>query len=241
MDKELIQSINNPDENTQKLRTPPTFKEKSDNNKANRFRRPLLISAAVLGTALLLILSLLLGLILSPLGKSLIRLARTESYQISATVTNVPILGEINFVQMVDGDISYTPAIYSSGNKIADEKYKKTEGKDVYIYSRGSDGEWTRRLKTDIESSIEEEIANELLSDIEVILKLKNFEKVKGEKHTYRQKDNVRFDRFSSVVIVIGDGEIKVSFFAEILGLHFPATLVLSHIGEIDLALPDLR
>ena len=56
-----------------------------------------------------------------------------ESYQLEMTVSDIPFIGTINMKQMVDGNVSYTSAIW-----FQDEQYEEKVGKDVYVYTKNA-------------------------------------------------------------------------------------------------------
>ena len=189
-------------------------------------------SVLLASVAVLLIIALATTLILvfkkSPLEKCFALLEKADNYQAEITISNIPLLGTMTMTQKVDGNITYTPAILFEG-----EKYTETVGEDVYVYTKNDDNVWVKEKQDDSTDN------DELTDTFEELFDPKNFEKVKGEKNTYKQKDDVTFDNFEDVIITVGEDELTIEMTMKEDGMSLPVSIVISKIGKINLTLPN--
>lgn len=232
---------NKTDKNTaksiEKLNTPKPSGKNNAKSAAekSKLKKPLIITAIVLAAILILTLILVLIFQSSPIGRILTRLQKSQSYQMSATVSGIPFLGSLSIEQSVDENVTYTPA-----SLISAEHYRETVGDEVYVYKKDTNGNWTKSLATDSDASFED-IAEELIGDIDTLTNPRSYEKVKGEKNKYKQKDDVEFAGYRDVVITIGENEVTVEMTMDMDSLSFPATVIISKIGEVELTLPEIE
>ena len=159
------------------------------------------------------------------------KMAKANNYQISITLSDVPLLGTFTITEKVDGNITYTPAVLFDG-----ECYTETVGNVVYTYTQNEDGTWTKsQSETDDSSSVwSDDNMNDLFNP-------DNFEKVKGEKNTYKQKAGVVFDTMDDVVIVVTDESCTINMSMVVDGLTCGVKIVISKLGAIDLTLPTVK
>ena len=224
------------EKNAKKLDT-PTDKSGDVTNGAQaktKLKKPLIIGGSITGGVLILALILLLIFQSSPIGRILTKLEKNESYHMSATISGIPILGSISLERMVDGNVTYTSAFLLSS-----EQFIEVVGEDTYLYTKSSDGTWTRK-KTDSSSNTADDMIEDLIGDVDELTNPKNYERVKGEKYKYKQKDDVDFGGCKDVVITIADDTVTVEMTVSFQGMEMPATVVISRIGEVELTLPEV-
>ena len=156
---------------------------------------------------------------------------KADSYQMSITMSDVPFFGTFTMTTKVDGNIQYTPAVLFD-----EEEYIETIGDVKYKYTKDDSGKWTKEKEetNDDDSSIydDESMAQFFNPD--------NYEKVKGEENTYKQKSDVTFDDYEDVKITIEDDSCTIEMKAISDGMTFGVKIVISKIGEIELTLPKV-
>ena len=81
-----------------------------------------------------------------PIEKFKNKMADADSYQMSVTMSNVPLFGTITMTTKVDGNIQYTPAIMFN-----EEEYIETVGDTKYKYTKNEDGTWSKTQDTEEE------------------------------------------------------------------------------------------
>ena len=74
------------------------------------------------------------------------KMADADSYQMSFTMSNIPLFGTITITTKVDGNIQYTPAIMFN-----EEEYIETVGDTKYKYTKNEDGTWSKTQDTEEE------------------------------------------------------------------------------------------
>lgn len=164
-----------------------------------------------------------------PIEKFINKVADTDSYQMSVTISNVPLFGTITATTKVDGNIQYTPATLFN-----EEEYTEIVGDIKYTYTKDEDGKWSKTQDT------EEDDDSSWLSEktMEEFFNPDNYETVKDKKNTYKQKENVTFDDFEDVLITIEEDSCTIEMVSSDEGYN--VKLVISRIGEIELTLPTV-
>ena len=171
--------------------------------------------------------------------KQLEKLVAEKNYEAKQTVLNIPMMGDLVTTVQYDGDIMYQPS-----TEFSDEIYMVGPDKDykLTVYSKDGSGVWT---KTEMEYGGTEE---DMMSAIELvdICDADKYEKVKGEKHVYKQKEDVVFDGCEDVTITVKDDTYIIKMRVKMAssyggGTMLDAELVLSRFGEIELTLPQVN
>ena len=72
------------------------------------------------------------------------------------------------------------------------------------------------------------------------LLDPEKYEKVDGKEYTYKQKEDVTFENFEDVMIVVTDETVTVTMYFYIEGIGFPTKIVITNIGEVELTLPEV-
>ncbi len=155
------------------------------------------------------------------------KLEKKESYQMAITLS----ISDITITQItkIDGDISYTSANDTLGTP---ETYSEVVDDEIYEYKKDAAGKW-RKAK-------QEEPEDDWKEDIEALLDGDNYEKVKGEKNKYRQKESVSFEHFDEVRITMEDDAMIIKCEMTQQGQTVDMKIVFSKVGEIDLTLPEV-
>ena len=189
--------------------------------------------------SLLIILAMCLSMLMTftacsskhPIDEFKVKMQNADSYQMSITMSDVPFFGTFTMTTKVDGNIQYTPAVMFN-----EEEYVETVGDVKYKYTKDESGKWTKeKVETeDDDSSIYGDESMEKLFDPD------NYEKVKGEENTYKQKSNVTFDDYEDVKITIGEDSCTIEMKAISDGMTYGVKIVISKIGEIELKLPEI-
>ena len=166
-----------------------------------------------------------------PIDEFRAKMEKADSYQMSITMSDVPLFGTFTMTTKVDGNIQYTPAVMFS-----EEEYVETVGDVKYKYTKDESGKWTKEKEEteDDDSSIYGDESMEKLFNPE------NYEKVKGEENTYKQKSDVTFDDYEDVKITIEEDSCTIEMKAISDGMTFGVKIVISKIGEIELTLPKV-
>ena len=159
------------------------------------------------------------------------KMKKADSYEMSITMSDVPLFGTFTMTTQVDGNIQYTPAVMFS-----EEEYTETVDGVNYKYTKDASGKWTKEKEetNDNDSSIygDESMAQLFNPD--------NYEKVKGEENTYKQKSDVAFDDYEDVKITIEDNSCTIQMKAFSDGMTYGVKIVFSKIGEVELTLPKV-
>ena len=166
-----------------------------------------------------------------PIVKFAEKMEKADSYQIAVTMSDIPLLGTMTVTTMVDGNIEYTPAVLFDS-----EKYVETVGDVQYTYTKNDDGKWKKTEET-VEEDSSSVTSDESMAEF---FNPDNYEKVKDEENTYKQKKDVVFDNFSDVVMTIGENTCIIEMTATSDGMTFKTKIVISKIGEVDLTLPQV-
>lgn len=161
-----------------------------------------------------------------PISEFKDKMTAAESYQMSVTMSNVPLFGTFTMTTKVDGNIQYTPAVMFN-----EEEYTETVGDVQYKYTKNDEGKW---IKTQSEA---EEDSSGITSDesMDDLFNPQNYKKVKGEKNTYKQKEDVTFDNFKDVIMTVEENSCTIEMVST---EGYDVKLVVSKIGEIELTLP---
>lgn len=159
------------------------------------------------------------------------KMEKADSYQMSITMSDVPFFGTFTMTTKVDGNIQYIPAVMFS-----EEEYTEIVDDVKYKYTKDDSGKWTKEKEetNDDDSSVygDESLAKLFNPD--------NYEKVKGEENTYKQKSDVTFDDYEDVKITIEDDSCTIEMKAISEGMTFGVKIVISKIGKIELTLPQV-
>ena len=157
-------------------------------------------------------------------------MADADSYQISITMSNVPLFGTITMTTKYDGNIQYTPAVMFS-----EEEYIEKVGNVEYKYTKNDSGKW---IKT--QNSTENDSSG-VIGDktLEKLFNPDNYEKVKDKENTFKQKKGVSFDKFEDVVMTIEDKSCTIEMVSTDDG--YGVKVIISKIGEIELTLPAVE
>lgn len=162
------------------------------------------------------------------------RMETAESYQMSVTMSGIPVFGSLTMIYKVDGNIQYVPAVELMEQP---EYYLEVVGDTAYQYTKNIYGRWTKKQVTLEENSTDftsEQMLNELFNS-------DNYEKVKDEDNTYRQKKDVVFDGFDEVTIFVGENSCTLEMNITYSGITVATKLVISKIGEVELTLPEIN
>lgn len=159
------------------------------------------------------------------------KMEKADSYQMSVTMSDIPLFGTFTMTTKVDGNIQYTPAVMFN-----EEEYIETVGDVKYKYTKDDAGKWTKAKEdsTDDDSSVYDDESMKKLFNPD------NYEKVKGEENTYKQKSDVEFDDCEDVKITIEEDSCTIEMKAISDGMTFGVKIVISKIGEIELKLPEI-
>ena len=159
------------------------------------------------------------------------KMDKADSCQISMTMSNVPILGTYTITMKADGNITYT-----SATMVSEEMYTETVDDITYQYTKNSYGKWTKTKQqtTENTSAIDEDAILDLFN-------YKNYEKVKNEENTYKQKSNVVIDGFENVKIALDDDSCIINATTISEGISYDIKIVISKINQIELTLPTIE
>ena len=155
---------------------------------------------------------------------------KADSYQMSVTMSDVPLFGTFTMTTKVDGNIQYTPAVMFD-----EEEYIETVGDVKYKYTKDDSGKWTKEKEDSPDDS-------SIYGDefMEKLFNPDNYEKEKGEENIYKQKSDVEFDDYEDAKITIEEDSCTIEMKAISDGLTFGVKIVISKIGEIELKLPEV-
>lgn len=160
------------------------------------------------------------------------KMEQTGNYEMTVTMSDVPLLGTMTITTQVDGNIQHTPAVLFNN-----EQYTETIDNTVYTYTKNEDGTWEKT-----ESAAEED-SSDITKDenLDKLFDPNKYEAVKGEKNTYKQKKDEVFGDFSDVTLSIGEDTCTFEMTSTSEGMTYGIKLVISKIGEIDLTLPAVE
>ncbi len=152
-----------------------------------------------------------------------------DNFQMTMTIYDIEYYDKITITMKVDGNITYTPE-----SILGPAEYEETFDDKTYTYTEDGNGNW---IKTE---SFEEDDGTTDFLDEDEIFNPDNYEKVKKQKKTYRQKEDVYFDSLSDVVIKIEDDSYTIDCDITIQGLSYEVRFVFSHFDKINLTLPNV-
>lgn len=158
------------------------------------------------------------------------KMEKADSYQMSVTMSDVPLFGTFTMTTKVDGNIQYTLAVMFD-----EEEYIETVGDVKYKYTKDGSGKWTKEKE---DSPDDSSIYGD--ESMEKFFNPDNYEKEKGEENIYKQKSDVEFDDYEDVKITIEEDSCTIEMKAISDGLTFGVKIVISKIGEIELKLPEV-
>jgi hypothetical protein len=129
----------------------------------------------------------------------------------------------------LDGNIIYYPANKTLGY----EEYYTEEivGYDYTIEYRKNKNIWEKEIYETEDDALD--------FDKNDIFDPQKYEKVSGEKNTYRQKKNIIFDNFDDVTISFVDDTCVIECKMTIEMMDVDAKIVISEVGEVSLTLPE--
>ena len=155
-----------------------------------------------------------------------------ENYQVTATLSDVPIFGSISMQAKQDGNVSYMKGLLGS------ESYTETVGGDVYEYSKNFSDNWTKTKKEadETESDSTKALFTELFADL-----VNPSSYVEVEKNKYKQKDGVEFENCDNVVIIFNGDTCTIEMDFVYIGFQVHATMVISDVGEVEITLPEVK
>lgn len=158
-----------------------------------------------------------------PIEKFRNKLSDAGSFEARITMSDIPYFGTITQKIKVDGNIQYTYAsVFNEAN------YTRKVGDAIYKYTKNEDGTWSKTRDVDeTDDSVWDELFNP-----------DNYEKVKDQKNTYKQKKDVSFDEIADVVMIIGEDSCTIEMVSLDGGID--VKFVISKIGEIELTLPTI-
>ena len=176
--------------------------------------------------------------LIHPMDSFKIKMATAKSYQVDATVYDIPIIGTQTATLKVDGDVTYT-----SGALLGGEKYTKKLNDTEYVYTKNESGEWTKKVSDGSGSGL----IKEDTIDYDTILEMfdpDNYDKVDGEKNKYAQKpDVVISEDFKNVVITIDDDYciVETVYPVNIFGVELSVKMQakIYNFGDVKLTLPE--
>ena len=241
MDNKIINQPENAEVSLDKKRkklntpTPEGADDAKDALDMTRIKKPLIITAISLVVIAAIVLTAALIFGNSPIGKLLSKIGNMDNYRMSATVSGIPLFGSLTLEQEVDGNVTHTSAFLFSP-----EQYKEVVGEETYVYKKSSSDKWTK-TKSDGQGNSMNDMIEDLIGDVDNLTNPKNYEKVKGEKNKFRQKDGVEFDGCKDVVITLEDDKITVEMTIDFEGMQLPTTVTIYDIGEVELTLPTVE
>ena len=155
------------------------------------------------------------------------KIEKAENYQVSMTISVSDFT--VSQIMKVDGNIVYTSANETLGTP---ETYVEEIDDELYEYKKDSSGKWRKSKQADNE--------DDWTDDLLDLLDSKNYEKVKGEKNKYRQKESVIFEKFDEVRITVEKDAMIIKCEMVSGGETMDLKLVFSKVGEINLTLPEV-
>ena len=203
--------------------------------KTNKKLRAILISsiAAVLCIAIALI--AIFYKPMHPIEKFALKLLANRNFQMEVSISDIPFLGSISFVAEMDGSVIHIPDVLSG-----EESYIEKVGGETFEYTKDETGKW-------VKSKSEDDPTLDLLNedDLMELIDSNNYYLVEGTKNVYRQKDDVRFEKFKDVTITLEEDSCKIDMIAyvevSIFGeMALTTHIVISNIGEMNVKLPSV-
>ena len=167
------------------------------------------------------------SMLFNPIDSFAEELENAESYEI---VMLIEIEGiRIVMTEKVDGNITYTT--YS--NDMYPAEYTKTVDDYEIVYTEAKDGCWIKSITDGDDEEDEDSWLDDDIWDSE------NYEKVEGEKNTYRQKSDVIFEHLEDVVLTVNDGTVMFKAKVYYEGASADMKVTISKLNEIELELPS--
>lgn len=158
------------------------------------------------------------------------KLDSSRNFQMKVTMKDVPLLGDVKSIVKMDGNKQHYSAVM-----LEPEYYTEEVDGVTYKYFKNLKGEWTKiQMKEDDDKLVDD-------STLKDVLKKENFEKVKDQKNTYRQKSGVEFEHFSDVVISYDRHSCTVEMNLTANGLSLACKLEFTNFGEIKIDLPKVE
>lgn len=165
-----------------------------------------------------------------PIEQFFNKMRSAESAQLTVTMYDLPFFGTVTMVSKHDGNIDYT-----AGSLISEETYTETLDDVKYKYTKNENGKWTKALsENDKDDSEDSNDFTKLMENPD------NFEAVEGKPNTYKQKSSVVFDEVDNVTITIEEESCTIEMMMITEDLTCRCVVVISHIGEIELTLPEV-
>lgn len=159
-----------------------------------------------------------------PIEKFKNKMSDAGSYEMSVTMSDIPLLGTITMKTEVYGNIQYNPeGIFN------EEEYIEIVGDAKYKYTKNEDGTWSKTRDIDEADDF----------DLEELFNSDNYEKAKDKESTYKQKKDVIFDDFEDVVMTIDEDVCTIEMVSKDDG--YGVKLIISKIGKIELTLPTIE
>ena len=149
-----------------------------------------------------------------------------------SSIYNISGVEKASFGMEVDGNIQYIQEVAELGIK---ESYIETIGKRTFLYTMTSSQNATWK-KTNYNDEIPLIISTNDL--IHTFFNPRDYEKVSGEKNTYKFKSNVNGGGFEDAVLKIEKDTCTIEVKMDIYGYTPDVQMIISKIGEIKLALP---
>ena len=135
----------------------------------------------------------------------------------------------------MDGNVIHIPDVLSG-----EESYIEKVGGETFEYTKDETGKW-------VKSKSEDDPTLDLLNedDLMELIDSNNYYLVEGTKNVYRQKDDVRFEKFKDVTITLEEDSCKIDMIAyvevSIFGeMALTTHIVISNIGEMNVKLPSV-
>lgn len=159
------------------------------------------------------------------------KIEEEESCKINMTISmEVPGYDEpykITMLMKLDGNLEYYE------DSLGDCYYTETIDQTEYTYTKDENGKW---IKT--EAPVEDDSSTD--SDYDELWNLDNYEKVKGEKNTYRQKENCEINGFDDLELYVDKDTCTIKGEMIVEGVSCDFKMVISQVGEVELTLPKV-
>lgn len=229
------QEIDAPVEKTELLEATIPAEEKNDDS-VTLFgkiipKKPLIIASAIAVAAIILAVTLILVFSKYPIAKFFAKMKKEDNYQLTITLSDIPLFGTIKMQAKQDGNVSYTSA-WGFGS------YTERVGDDIYEYTKDlSSGNWIKEKQESADESESNTTIDQLL--FEGLLDIKNYYKV--NKNMYKQKNDVHFDDYHNVVITLDGDSCTINMDATSEGTVMHVEIVISNIGRVELILPEVQ
>ena len=158
------------------------------------------------------------------------KLEKEESAKLNMTIyIEIPDYGEYKetVVMKVDGNVEYYE------DSTGEVYYVETVDQTEYTYTKDESGKWIKTA-----APVEEDSSTD--SDIWELFNYDNYEKVRGEKNTYRQKENCEIMGYDDLEHYIDKDTCVIRGEMIIEGISCDFKLVISQVGEVELTLPKV-